>query len=66
MRSELTTISVQDLENRLREYEARFDRPTRRLHEAFMKEGRLEETDEFLDWSLLFEAWKIATRRTDR
>jgi len=52
-----TTIGTEELEHRLWTYEAKYGIPSKDLSSAF-RNGVLEETAEFRDWSLLYSAYK--------
>ena len=54
--SRLRLVTAEDLRSQLAEYEARFGVPSDRLADAFRRNGQLEETQEFLDWSALYSA----------
>lgn len=58
----LRPIGVKDIESKLLVFEEHFDMPTARFAELF-EDGQLEETDDFLDWSLLYSAWRLATHQ---
>ena len=58
----LRPIGVKEIESKLLVFEERFGMPTSRFAELF-EGGELEETDDFLDWSLLYSAWRLATHQ---
>jgi hypothetical protein len=58
----LRPIGVKEIESKLLVYEERFDMPTTRFVELF-EGGQLGESDDFLDWSLLYSAWRLATHQ---
>jgi hypothetical protein len=58
----LHPIGVSEIESKLLVFEERFNMPTARFAEMF-EDGQLEETDDFLDWSLLYSAWRLATHQ---
>ncbi len=60
--SEPIIFTASTLEERLRQFEIRFDLPSDRFIEAFQN-GELHESEEFLDWSLLYSAWEHVTRK---
>jgi hypothetical protein len=61
VKTELRFVTAEDLRSQLAEYEARFGVPSDRLADAFRRDGELEETQEFLDWSALYSAYLAAT-----
>ena len=61
VKTELRFVTAEDLRSQLAEYEARFGVPSDRLADAFRRDGELEETQEFLDWSALYAAYVAAT-----
>ena len=61
VKTELRFVTAEDLRSQLAEYEARFGVPSDRLADAFRRDGELEETPEFLDWSALYSAYLAAT-----
>jgi hypothetical protein len=61
VKAELRFVTAEDLRSQLAEYEARFGVPSDRLADAFRRDGQLEETQEFLDWSALYSAYVAAT-----
>jgi hypothetical protein len=66
VKSELRFVTAEDLRSQLAEYEARFGVPSDRLADAFSRDGELEETPEFLDWSALYSAYLAATTGSQR
>jgi hypothetical protein len=70
VRAELRFVRAEDLRSQLAQFEARFGVPSDRLADAFRRDGDLEETQEFLDWSALYSAYVAATssqrKRTSR
>jgi hypothetical protein len=66
MKTELRFVTAEDLRSQLAEYEARFGVPSDRLADAFRRDGQLEETQEFLDWSALYSAYRAATTSSKR
>lgn len=58
----LQAIGLKEIESRLLAYEDRFSMPTVRFVEL-LETGQLEETEDFLDWSLLYSAWRLATHQ---
>ena len=58
----LQAIGLKEIESRLLAYEDHFSMPTLRFVEL-LETGQLEETEEFLDWSLLYSAWRLATHQ---
>ena len=61
VKTELRFVTAEDLRSQLADYEARFGVPSDRLADAFRRDGELEETQEFLDWSALYSAYVAAT-----
>jgi hypothetical protein len=61
VKTELRFVTAEDLRSQLAEYEVRFGVPSDRLADAFRRDGELEETQEFLDWSALYSAYLAAT-----
>jgi hypothetical protein len=57
VKTELRFVTAEELA----EYEVRFGVPSDRLADAFRRDGELEETQEFLDWSALYSAYVAAT-----
>ena len=66
VKTELRFVTAEDLRSQLAEYEARFGVPSDRLADAFRRDGELEETQEFLDWSALYSAYLAATTSSQR
>jgi hypothetical protein len=66
VKTELRFVTAEDLRSQLAEYEARFGVPSDRLADAFRRDGELEETKEFLDWSALYSAYLAATTSSQR
>jgi hypothetical protein len=66
VKTELRFVTAEDLRSQLAEYEARFGVPSDRLADAFRRDGQLEETQEFLDWSALYSAYRAATTGSRR
>jgi hypothetical protein len=66
VKTELRFVTAEDLRSQLAEYEARFGVPSERLADAFRRDGELEETQEFLDWSALYSAYLAATTSPQR
>jgi hypothetical protein len=66
VKTELRFVTAEDLRSQLAEYEARFGVPSDRLADAFRRDGQLEETQEFLDWSALYSAYRAATTSSKR
>jgi hypothetical protein len=66
VKAELRFVTPEDLRSQLAEYEARFGVPSDRLADAFRRDGQLEETQEFLDWSALYSAYRAATTDSQR
>ncbi len=58
----LSPIGVTEIESKLLAFEERFGMSTERFVQLF-ENGQLEETDDFLDWSLLYSAWRLATHQ---
>jgi hypothetical protein len=55
-------IGTFELEQRLKQFESRFAMPSSEFVEAF-RNGQLQETEEFREWSMLYAAWELASRR---
>jgi hypothetical protein len=66
VKTELRFVTAEALRSQLAEYEARFGVPSDRLADAFRRDGELEETQEFLDWSALYSAYLAATTSSHR
>jgi hypothetical protein len=66
VKTELRFVTAEDLRSQLAEYEAKFGVPSDRLADAFRRDGELEETQEFLDWSALYSAYVAATTGSHR
>ena len=66
VKTELRFVTADDLRSQLSEYEARFGVPSDQLADAFRRDGQLEETQEFLDWSALYSAYLAATTSSQR
>jgi hypothetical protein len=61
LKTELRFVTVKDLQARLAEYEQRYGVPSDRLADAFVKDGELQETEDFLTWSTLYAASQAST-----
>jgi hypothetical protein len=61
VKTELRFVTAEDLRSQLAEYEVGFGVPSDRLADAFRRDGELEETQEFLDWSATYSAYLAAT-----
>jgi hypothetical protein len=66
VKTELHFVTAEDLRSQLAEYEARFGVPSDRLADAFRRDGQLDETQEFLDWSALYSAYLATTASSKR
>ena len=53
-------LSAEELRTRLSQFESRYGVPSERLADAFRDaDGQLRETDDFLDWSQAYAAWRL-------
>ena len=61
------TKTADDLQRELSWFEDRYETPSSRLIDAFTRNGRLIETDDFHRWMSLYKRWgrvmKAAARR---
>jgi hypothetical protein len=55
----VTPLTLEEIEERLRTFEARFGMPTAEFTRAFLN-GQLRETDEFHEWAMLKAAREVA------
>lgn len=56
-------VEPDELEARLRRYEARYGVPSDRFVEAFIVRGRLVETEDFHDWSQALQLTRLVGGR---
>ena len=66
LKTELRFVTVKDLQARLSEYEQRYGVPSDRLADAFITDGELQETEDFLAWSTLYAASQASTGKPKR